>query len=280
MEVVDAMGQLVSMSLDNYKEGDYIDSDGYLVCGHCHTRKQKDVALFGQTVRVGVVCKCREKKLAEEQAEEERREFDRKIDKLRNLGITDRAYQQYTFDRDDGSNPQTTEICKRYVEKWEEMFANNIGILFYGGVGTGKTFCACCIANALIDRRITASVTNFPRLINRIQSTFDGKQEIIDSLQQFKLLVIDDLGVERDTSYSTEQVFNVIDTRARSGMPLIVTTNLSMKDLENPQTLAHKRIYDRVKEMCPIKLKIDGASRRAEKAAEKKDRARKVLGIG
>jgi len=85
--------------------------------------------------------------------------------------------------------------------------------------------------------------------------------------------------VERDTSYSTEQVYNVIDTRSRSGMPLIITTNLSMDDLKNPPSLGHARIYDRVLEMCPIRLKLVGESRRTTIANERRDKAKKLLGL-
>ena len=105
------------------------------------------------------------------------------------------------------------------------------------------------------------------------------RQKRIDRLQHYSLLVIDDLGVERDTSYSVEQVYNVVDTRARSGKPVIITTNLSLKDLENPPSLAYKRIYDRVLEMCPIKLKLAGESRRTVNAAARRDRAKEILGM-
>ena len=98
-------------------------------------------------------------------------------------------------------------------------------------------------------------------------------------LQHYSLLVIDDLGVERDTSYSVEQVYNVVDTRAGSGKPVIITTNLSLKDLENPPSLAYKRIYDRVLEMCPIRLKMVGASRRTANATDRRDAARRILGL-
>jgi DNA replication protein DnaC len=52
-----------------------------------------------------------------------------------------------------------------------------------------------------------------------------------------------------------EQVYNVIDARYRSGKPMIVTTNISLYDLQNPGDLIHKRIFDRVLEVCaPIML--------------------------
>ena len=148
-------------------------------------------------------------------------------------GSRTRPIWQYTFAQDDQRNPKVSDVCRRYVENWEEMKAQNIGILFYGDVGTGKSFLACAIANALLERLVSVSVTNFPRILNSLQGSFDDeRQKRIDRLQHYSLLVIDDLGVERDTSYSVEQVYNVVDTRARSGKPVIITTNLSLKDLK------------------------------------------------
>jgi len=87
-----------------------------------------------------------------EKADRERREFEQRMDRLRRDGITDPAYLQYTFAQDDQRNPKVSDVCRRYVENWEEMKAQNIGILFYGDVGTGKSFLACAIANALLER--------------------------------------------------------------------------------------------------------------------------------
>ena len=283
----EVINKLIAVSLQNRNEGDYLDEEGFLMCGKCHTRNQHDITLpaFGgqseRVVRVGIACECRNKEIEAERAAEERRQFLQRMEVLRRDGITDPAYIQYTFNQDDNRNPEVSEVCRRYVENWDEMFKENIGILFYGGVGTGKSFMACCIANALIEKLVPVSVTNFPRILNALQSFGFGeeRQEFIDKLQRYKLLVIDDLGVERDTSYSTEQVYNIIDTRSRSGMPLIITTNLSMDDLKNPPSLAHSRIYDRVLEMCPIRLKLVGESRRTTIANERRDKAKKLLGL-
>lgn len=280
------MAGMIQKSLQNEEPGGYYGEDGFLYCGKCHTRKQHEITLPAdgdgteRKVRVGIACKCQAAVLEAEERERERKDFEQRMEALRRDGITDPAYLRYTFAQDDRRNPDVTDVCLRYVQNWKEMKAENIGILFYGDVGTGKSFLACAIANALLGRLVSVSVTNFPRLLNAIQGTFDEeRQRRIDSLQRYSLLVIDDLGVERDTAFSVEQVYNVIDTRARSGKPVIITTNLSMKDLQNPPSLAYKRIYDRVLEMCPIRLKMVGESRRAGNANERRDLARRLLGL-
>lgn len=261
---------------------DYRDEEGFLCCGKCHTRKESEIDFPSRPdgkLRVLHMCQCRKAERDREEAEEKRRAFQAEVERLRKDGITDPTYLTQTFEADDKRSAATSDVCHRYVDKWPEMKAENIGVLFYGGVGTGKSFMACCIANALTEHLVRVSVTNFPRILNKLQGFGEDKQAFLDRLNRYDLLVIDDLGVERDTSYSVEQVFNVIDARSRSGKPLIVTTNLSMDDLKNPPTLGHARIYDRILEMCPIRLKLAGESRRTQNANDRRDKARELLGL-
>ena len=94
--------------------------------------------------------------------------------------------------------------------------------------------------------------------------------------QSEMLLIIDDFGMERGTEYGLEQVYNVIDSRCRSGKPLIVTTNLSLAELQNPQDTPHARIYDRLLEMC-CPVCVSGENFRRENAAQKMDKLKTLM---
>lgn len=263
---------------------DYRDETGLLRCGKCGGFKERMVEVPTSLrpngrIKVKNPCPCQEERERLEEEDRRRRKFLDRMEELRRDGISDPLYLGYTFEQDDGKNPQFTKVCRRYVERWEEMRRENTGILFYGNVGTGKTFLAACIANALMGRLISAGITNLPRILNLMQSSrFEDRQRVIDNLQKYSLLVIDDLGVERDTSYSIETVFHIMDARARAGKPLIVTTNLSMNDLEHPRDLSYQRIFDRVLGLCPIRLNFTGTSRRTEEAMQKRRRAKEILG--
>lgn len=92
-------------------------------------------------------------------------------------------------------------------------------------------------------------------ILNRLIGMFsEDRASFIASLDEYDLLIIDDLGVERSTDYVMEQMFFVIDSRYRSRRPMIITTNLKLSELKNPPDLAHARIYDRILERCPYPL--------------------------
>ncbi len=117
-------------------------------------------------------------------------------------------------------------------------------------------------------------MTNFARL----SGNYQGNRCTTEQLNRYHLLVIDDLGAERTTSYMNEIVYQVIDTRFRSGLPLIVTTNLTLKEIKKPQNPENQRIYSRLLEMCHP-LAVPGSDRRRQKAANQYDTMRAYLGL-
>lgn len=124
------------------------------------------------------------------------------------------------------------------MEHWNEAYRDNTGLLLFGDVGTGKSFFAGCIANALLDRDIPVLMTNFPTILNRLTGMFsEDRADFIASLGVYDLLIIDDLGVERNTEYTMEQMFTVIDCRYRSHKPMIITTNLKLEEIKNSRPI-------------------------------------------
>ena len=147
----------------------------------------------------------------------------------------------------------------------------------FGDVGTGKSFFAGCIANALLDRDVPVLMTNFPTILNRLTGMFsEDRADFIASFDEYDLLIIDDLGVERSTEYAMEQMFFVIDSRYRSRRPMIITTNLKLSELKNPPDLAHARIYDRILERCAPIL-FDGKNFREENAGATRRAAKDLV---
>lgn len=258
-------------------EDEYIDkTSGLVYCKKCHTPRQASVELGGTLFHPCCICQCQSEARELELAKEKQLQEQQRIARLKANGLQDASLRQFTFANDTGINPEIQK-AHSYVEHWSEMKATATGLLLWGNVGTGKSFFAGCIANALLDQGVPVLMTNFSRILNALTGMFsDDRNKYIDSLNHYSLLIIDDLGMERGTEYALEQVFNVIDARLRSNLPLIVTTNLTLDELKHPADLAHERIYSRVLERC-IPLKIDNQNIRQMKAQENFTRTKQLL---
>ena len=259
------------------QQGDY-EMDGLIHCGKCHTPKQTVIEFNGKKFKPFCLCKCEADRQKAEEEEARRIEREKEIARMRRTAFSERMMESWTFANDDLSNEKITNAMRRYAEKFSEMRERGKGLLLYGTVGTGKTYAACEVANALIDRGIPCMVTNFARLANTIQGLYEDKQEYIDSLSHYALLVIDDLGAERKSEFMQEMVFNIIDARYRSGLPMIITTNLTIEQIKSPENVNYSRIYDRIIERC-FPVEVQGKSRRRAAVRADYNDMKSLLGL-
>ena len=280
MEINDAIIGIVARAAQQYaqQEGDYRDADGLLMCGKCHTPKQVRQPFLGNVKVLACACKCVVANNRREADAKRKRDRMQYLDGMRRTGFPDAEMRKWTFQQDDGGNSKIIEIAHKYVDNFNVMRSQGTGLLLYGNVGCGKSFAAACIANALIDRGTPCMMTNFSRIINRLQESFDGRQKYIDNLSRFDLLVIDDMAVERNSEYVWENIMNIVDSRYRSGLPLIVTTNLTIGELADPADIRRQRVYSRLKEMC-VPIEVTGADRRTSKMERNIMSAKSLLGL-
>lgn len=263
-------------------EGDYYDEEGFLCCGKCHTRKQCEVKLpevlgQGRTARFPTMCECRRKKVeAEEELERKKKEME-VVQRLRKESLMSPRFEEATFQnfRVDQANSYNLRLCRRYAEHFDLMMEKNQGLIFYGDVGTGKTFAAACIANHLLARGVPVIMTSFIKLLSSMQAYGNDNKRLIANLNRAKLLIIDDLGAERDTDFAQEHVYNIIDSRYRAKRPLIITTNLTIKEIREPSNTRYARIYDRLSNMFP--MEFTGGSWRKDDAARSLTEIKKFL---
>ncbi len=269
--------QTLAAPANALQKDEYLNpADGLIYCRNCHTPRQKRIESPILHLMPTIPCKCQQEAYDKEQKELERQEFRKEVDKLKSAGLQDKELRQYNFSNDNGINPEIRH-AHTYVEHWQEMKGNNTGLLLWGDVGTGKSFIAGCIANALLEQCVPVMMTNFARILNALTGMYsEDRNAYIDSLNRYDLLILDDLGMERTSEFAQEQVFHVIDSRYRSGKPLIVTTNLSLEELSNNPDLAKRRIYDRILERC-IPLKINNQNIRQLNAKAQLQQAKKLF---
>ena len=247
-ELEKVMIEDVEYSFDPEKE--YI-KDRHAYCKVCHERKDgKVMEFFGNKMLFRTSCKCDR----DREAREKERQKQMDIERLKSSCFNSVIQWSYAFENYQGEENQSLIIAKNFVKDYEEMKKENIGLLFYGSVGSGKTYLACSIANALIEQyQVGVKIRNFAQIINELQKGgFDfDKNAYIESLVNTSVLILDDLGIERDTSYAKEQVYNIVNNRYLKQKPTIFTTNLSYDTILNcTESVEYQRIYSRIVEMC------------------------------
>lgn len=260
-------------------EGDYRNGNGLLMCGKCHSEKECILTKpDGTTKTVRCACKCSVAQHGKEAEEKRKRDLMQYLDSMRRTGFPDAEMREWTFAKSDHTDQRNENIARKYVANFDAMRKQGTGLLLCGQVGTGKSFLAACIANELISQGTPCLMTNFSRIISRVSEKFGGDQKYLDDLNRFDLLIIDDLGAERDTEFTWEKVMNVIDARYRAGLPLIITTNFEPKDFADRGDIRRQRVFSRLKEMC-ILLEVKGTDRRSKKMQDKLETAKSLLGL-
>ena len=272
--------QIVEMKTASV-QGDYV-KNGLIYCYKCNTPKQCKIVFLGDEAIVSCMCRCESEASEAEQKEFEEMQRNFNIQGLRKRGITNSKYLKMTF----RNNRCNLDFAKKYVSEWDFMRDNGQGLVLCGDTGVGKTFAACCIANALIDREISACVINLPTALARLFNR-EYQNELYQKISNSGLCVFDDLGANRDTEYSLEQLYVLIDMRYETGRPMIITTNLNTDQLrlarqgmwiDGSKNYQYKRIFDRICGAC-IPYTILGESLRVKARQNVSDEATRRLGI-
>lgn len=280
MNSMEGLLDMVAANADAQAETDseYLAEDGLLHCKVCGGKRQTIITppfegAQPRTVRCWCGCPT---------AQDIAKEREKQIKLEQHRSVCFRGVEEMsgcTFDRDDGKgDPQLVQAARLYAEQFPQHLRDGMGLLYYGGVGTGKTFLAACIANAVLGQGYKVKMTNFATVADEMWAVEDKAAYIAD-LAKYPLLILDDLGVERKSEYMQEMVYKVVNARYVAGNPVIVTTNLTPDELTKTADMGYQRTYDRLLEKC-LPINVDGRSRRRAAAAQTWNDMRRQLGIG
>lgn len=255
--LVEVLGN-ISERGNRINENDYIGEDGFYHCSVCHQPKQCKIEVGGVPITVNCICKCREKEIEEEKRNAR---YNNKL--IRTEEYRDLQFNYSADLKDDDGSPQT-ETSKKYIDNFEKFKKEGNGLLMFGGIGAGKTWQAVMIANELKKQKYITLVTSSTNVVQELHAReFDGKSDYLNGLSVFDLIVLDDLGAERGTSYGQEQMKLFIDTVYNKKISLVVTTNIPQAELKNPKEVEQARIYSRIIERCyPVVFKNEDRRRK------------------
>jgi len=262
------------------QEGDYVCAEDHLIyCGRCRSPKQVRIQLNGQPMVMNCLCKCgSEKRDAEEEAWKRRERMNR-IKRLRVEGLQIPLGRTYTFAHDDGSNPKM-EFARSYVKSWNTCREENLGLFLTGGVGSGKTFFAGCIANALIDQGVPVMMVSIPRMLQTMMALqqWDLAQYICE-MDQYSLLILDDYDPENLTPAQRRLLFTIIDRRYGRKQPMIIISARSMevlKAISKVDVLSEGNL-GRILEVCQPIAFLD-KDFRSQRIQSRRELARAIIG--
>jgi len=154
------------------------------------------------------------------------------------------------------------QAARNFISKFLQD-PNTDGLMFTGQVGSGKTFLACSIANALLKKGKIVLFVVVPDFLDQIRSTYDAARnpgdytefDLVDAARQVPLLILDDLGAHNYTEWTRNKIYSIINYRLNHCLPVIVTTNITPEDLEE---YLGERTTSRLLEMCkPYRLLVD-----------------------
>ena len=138
------------------------------------------------------------------------------------------------------------KTCRHFIKNFNSDYHN---LFFYGTVGTGKSFLSGCVAKELIDTGHAVIYFSATGLFDLLQAAaFDSKnrEELKNAyadLYQCDLLIIDDLGTELTNQFTASQLFSLLNERALGKKAVIISTNLSLRELQDRYS---DRIFSRI----------------------------------
>ncbi len=141
---------------------------------------------------------------------------------------------------------KAVETSLSFIKNFSESFQN---LLFFGAVGTGKSFLSGCIAKEILDRGgsvVYFSASSLFHLLSRY--SFDaGSKEMLyktyEDLYNCDLVIVDDLGTELSNSFTNSQFFTFLNERQLNRKSIIISTNLSLEELKSRYS---ERIFSRL----------------------------------
>ena len=197
----------------------------------CATCQDRGIILEGD---VAYPCSCMKTRKLENQFRNAR--ISRELMKCR---LENFRFDYYTPEKEDPSHREAAsralDASKSFVDECK-LKPHTLGILFTGPVGSGKTFLAASIANALMEAQLQVLFLVVPDLLDELRATYKSEvneMDLLDSARTIPFLILDDLGAHNYTDWTRNRIYSIINYRMNELLPAIITSNLSLDEMED-----------------------------------------------
>lgn len=167
---------------------------------------------------------------------QKRKHFRDVINKLYKQNYTERKFQNLNFENFNinSGNEIAVKVANNYTNKCITKVQTK-GLIITGESGLGKTHLAASIANKLIENEKIVLMGRLTTLLDMIKETFrdntKSENELIELYSNVDMIIIDDLGTERISSWALEKLYTIIQNRFENGLPIIITTRFDKNGL-------------------------------------------------
>jgi len=176
------------------------------------------------------------KKDKQEYEEQKRNRYKAIINRIYKENYVGRNIQNLNFENfySDQNNQYALKVARDFTNKNKAKIQAN-GLIITGKSGVGKTHLAAAIANKLIENDKTVLMERLTNLLDRIRETYENntksENELIEIYSNVDMLIIDDLGTEKISSWALEKLYTIIQNRCENGLPIIITTRFNKEGL-------------------------------------------------
>lgn len=252
----------VSQKAGEMHEGNftYVGEDGLRRCKVCGKKLETILQIPHlpqlDGMKVNCICNCDKARIEKIRAELKQLEINSEIPRRKAECFKSAEMQAMNFSNDDSPNTEAGKLCRRWVAHYaRNVLCGNVKWLFlYGTYGTGKSFYAACIANAMIERGYDVRMGTAADFEAEL-STAQDKAAAYKKLAAYDVLILDDFAAERKSDYMYEVLTNIVNDRYNAKKAMIFTTNMSTAETGDPKDNRLRRIMSRIWEMgYPIEL--------------------------
>lgn len=248
-------------------EDEYFGEDGKVYCKNCNTSR---VAVYDARF-IRCKCQCQMEKIEKAYEEERQAKIKEHLEKLKEQSLLGERYKNFTFDSVVIINEEHENVInrlKKYCEGFKEH-NEGLGIYLFGSNGSGKTLLTACMLDKLNSQFIECMFTNIHKIKEELLSSDPKKQKaFLNRVYTVPVLFLDDFATEivkknGEDNWLQDVIYDVINTRYNNMLPIIYTSNCSLKQCLEERGVMQKTI-DRIFEST-VQIKLDLPSYRLRK---------------